>query len=127
MNLYKYLKESEEKQKLFCEELVRDIPEIIEYMKTPPYNGEKYVFISLYSCSTISSLSVNIRTDDRGSHYNMFNIFDCDVKDYPGWGILNRHNMSFQQEKDLEPIVRDWCLRYETNIIRKFKLERILE
>lgn len=127
MNLYKYLIETEERQKIFCEDLARDIPEIIEYMKEPRYNGEKYVYISQCRFTLKPSLSVNItKSIQDSSCFNMFNIFDCNVKDYYGWGILNRHNMSYQQEKDLEPIVRDWCLRYETNIIRKSKLERIV-
>lgn len=56
MNLYKYLRENVDRQKKFCDDLVKDIPLIIEYMKS--YHGNKNL---LWQDVDLSVVYINIR------------------------------------------------------------------
>ena len=140
MNLYKYLRENVDRQKKFCDDLVKDIPLIIEYMKS--YHGNKDLLWQDVDLSVVYinirdyHVSVNIKTNYTSSSdissknnsqcYNMFNIFNMPIEEYTGWGFLDSSNMSYEQITDLQPIVKNWLIKYEKNILRQFKLERIL-
>lgn len=146
MNLYKYLRENVDRQKKFCDDLVKDIPLIIEYMKS--YNSSKdilwqdlsvvYINIRDYHVSVDIKTNYTSSSDISGKNnyqcynmlehrwFNIFNIFNMPIEEYTGWGFLDGSNMSYEQITDLQPIVKNWLIKYEKNILRQFKLERIL-
>lgn len=121
MNLYKYLLNNKSRQEKFCEDLIHDFPEIYKWSK----NNEKMCYIHHLKYNN-KLLVCTARSKESMSCYNIFNIFDKDMKDYPDWGILNKKNLSYGQDYDLEPLVKNWCIKYEKDILRENKLKRIL-
>ena len=134
MNLYKYLMQDAhsewnngypmtERQLKFIDDLIKDIPLIPQYLHDS--DGD-YFFVVPDNNRLVPTLSVGVkRTPEDNSWYNMFCVFDKPIDEW-GWGVLDRRNMGCDEDVDLQPIVKNWCIEYEKKVLRENKLKRIL-
>ena len=154
MNLYNWLKfddpelvwdephKMNERQIEFCNKLMKDVPELVDWSPSHPTRGGKRLkeCIKLFKCRSsyyidpeVGRVTVGVTVDEDGtnSYLNIFQIQDRPIDEWtPNWDS-DHHclwtNYSWDQEKDLRPIVKEWCIGYERNIQRKYKLKRIVE
>lgn len=130
MNLYKYLYNNKELQIKFCESLLTDIPELVEY--SPDKNNN---YIDTFGIRTVSDgyngynrIAVGVcRKNEGSSFYNIFDIVDRPIDDWYDWNsrYIVLYDMCYGEEKKLAPIVKDWLITYEKNILRCLKINKI--
>lgn len=126
MNLYKYLYNNKELQIKFCESLMNDIPELVEY------SMNNYNYINTFGIWTGSNgynrIHVGVcRKNEGSSFYNIFDVVDRPIDDWHDWNSKHivLYDMCYNKEKKLAPIVKDWLITYEKNILRYLKINKI--
>ena len=127
MNLYKYLYNNRELQIKFCESLFNDIPELVEYSPDKKNNH-----IDTFGIRTGSNgynrISVGVCRKNEGfSFYNIFDVIDRPIDDWYEWDSKHivLYDMCYNREKKLAPIVKNWLITYEKNILRNLKINKI--
>lgn len=124
-NLLKYEKNRilNDKQKDFCESIIRDIPELVEYDPNNHVHDRCMLFGMRNNIKRTERIRipVGITGKDNSSYYNVFDIINKPVKEWDFGGHSVLYDMSHGRKKYLPTIVKNWLLRYE----RKIKIQSI--
>jgi len=128
MNLYKILSDNIEEQTKFCEQLINDIPKLIEY----DLYAHGYCRI-IRQNDDIDRLPVYLckggKLEYPYTSYNIFNVQNKPIKEWnefiSKWTVLN--DMSRNKPINLQLIVKKWIITYEKQKLRNYKINKILK
>lgn len=128
MNLHNIFLNNKNEQIKFCEALIKDIPELIKY--DPNNHVHNYCYIFDQGLNSVTSLHIGLcNKDNRTSYYNIFDILNKPIDEWKCW--YSKHTVLYDmccgERIKLQPIVYNWVKQYEINLLRNYKLKKLLK